>query len=266
MISREAKRRKNKSKNRKIVLALVFVVIIGVFNYFHINPFSRIAVAVSTPVWLSENTISQRITTFTELLKSKRTLLEENESLKQTIESEKHLVLSNKLLEEENQTLRHLLGRNDEEEVLLASVLSRPYATPYDTIVVDVGTEDGVHVGDSVLAYGDFAVGYVSKVFPNTAQITFYSSPGERTRVFIGEERIVGDAEGRGAGNFVAQLPRDAEITEGDIVVTAYGDPQVFATVEAISRNETDAFQLVRFVNPINIFSIGYVEIVLSET
>lgn len=265
MLSTESRRRARKTNQKRIALIGLFFVVVLTLNFFNINPFGRVTEAIARPIWGTQSFLQEEIVDFRNVLKSKKALVVENNSLRQEKEERRHIELQLALLEQENSELRHLLGRNDEVQKVLAKVLNRPLTSPYDTIIIDLGTSNGIHVGDQVIALGDFAIGEISRVSPNTAQVTLYSSPGERSNVFIGPERIAGVAEGRGAGNFRASLPRDAELAIGDSVVLEQNETQVFGVVEAISRDAADAFQLVLFKNPVNIFSIRYVEVIRSQ-
>lgn len=265
MTSREHNARARKRTTRNIFLAILAVLVIAVFNVWNVNPFRMPANALAGGALRLESGLASRVGLFAELLQSKRSLALENAALRQKNAEQSNLAAANKALEKENTDLKFLLGRTNSTNRILASVLSKPDVSPYDTLIIDVGTNDGVHVGDKVVADGDFVVGFVSNVYPSTAQVTFYSSPGQKTQVLIGDAGIGATAEGRGANNFAAQLPRDIKIAKGDIVTLASFNTQVFAVVKDITSNSTDAFQTILFNNPVNIFTLGWVEVVRSE-
>jgi cell shape-determining protein MreC len=263
-ILRAQHKRARRSAVQKTIFAVLFLGAVGLLNFFHVNPFGGIAQSVGSSVWQAKEVAQREMNDFYQLFKSKQQLVDEKHALKQQIIDDQHLSISNTALREENAELKQMLGRDIENRAILASVLSRPNTSPYDTLIIDIGAKDNVHVGDEVIALGDFIVGYVSKVFRDTSHVTFYSSPGVKTNVFIGENNIPATAEGRGANNFVVQVPRDAVVEEGDIVTLANFDTQIFAVVDTIIANSADAFKTILFSNPVNVFNTKWIQVIQS--
>ena len=88
-------------------------------------------------------------------------------------------------LESENEGLKNFLGANDGVNIKrpkgsLFSVAQRPPFSPFDTIVVNGGSDNGIQVDDLAFASADVLVGYVTAVFPRTSIVTLYSSSGQR--------------------------------------------------------------------------------------
>ncbi len=263
-ILRAQRKRARKSTLQKALFAILFLGIIGLFNVFQINPFSGVSHSVAAVIWQAKEGTQRELNDFYQLFRSKQSLVEENRRLEQRLVDQEYLWISERALRQENEELKGMLGRDIEESTILGSVLSRPDTSLYDTLIIDVGAEDNVHVGDQVVALGDFVIGFVSKVFRNTSQVTFYSSPGVKTNIFIGEENIPATAEGRGANNFVVQVPRDVEVEENDIVTLAHFDTQVFAVVDTVIGDSADAFKTLLFSNPVNVFNIKWVQVITS--
>ena len=264
MISREHNARTRRRTVRNIFFIVLGIGVIVLFDIWNVNPLRVPANLLAGSVLRFEKSIASRAELFADLLRSKRSLAEENAALRQKNAEQENLAVVNKALHKENLDLKSLLGRTESQNRILASVLSKPNTSPYDTLIIDVGTNNGVHVGDRVVALGDFIIGFVSNVYTTTAQVTFYSSPGQKTQVLIGDAGIGATAEGRGGNNFAAELPRDANVAKGDIVILASFDTQVFAVVESVLSNSTDAFETVLFKNPVNIFTIDWVQVIKS--
>lgn len=265
IISRQYKKRERQRTIQHLALAILFLVFVGFLNMTGRNPFTGALYFISVPVLKTEDSFLQTVGNFLGTLKSKRTLLAENRELKAQLQDTEGLSLVNKTLTEENKSLKHLLGREVEDNSILAAVVSRPGTSPYDTFIIDVGARDGIHVGDEVIAHGDFLVGFVSKVFTNSSQATLYSSPGEKTNIRIGQSGVEAVATGRGAGNFSAALPRDIEVHEGDTITLQSFDTQIFGEVGSVVRKETDAFQVILFSSPVNVFTVKYLQVVRSQ-
>src|SRR3989344_7842889 len=79
-------------------------------------------------------------------------------------------------LYQENLDLKARLGRPGTAPVrILGAVLLRPPATPYDTLVIDAGKEEGAVVGDYVSAGGSGLVGTISEVYAHAARVRLFS-------------------------------------------------------------------------------------------
>ena len=265
MISRQHKKHIRHKTIQQFVLAVLFLVFVGFLNMTNRNPLTGVTHFLAVPILKIEENVRGEIVGFFSILKSKKSLVEENNALKQNQNDIDAVRIVNDALEAENRELKHLLGRDVEDNVILASVVTRPNVSPYDTIIIDVGTSDGIHVGDEVMIFGDFLAGFVSKVFTNSSQVTMFSSPGVKTNIFIGESGISAVSIGRGAGNFYSELPRDLEIRKNDVITLSSLDTQVFGEVETIIRGDADAFQTILFKSPVNINSIKRVQVVRSN-
>jgi len=143
----------------------------------------------------------------------------------------------------------------------LATILSKPSVSFFDTLIVDVGEKNGVLAGDLVLAYGDIPIGRVSEVYRNTSKITLFSSSGEKTTGIIKGKDIYVEVIGRGGNNFEIILPSDLNIYEGIKILLPDIYPYVFAEVKSIITDPRDLYQKALLVSPINVQEIKFVEI-----
>jgi len=191
--------------------------------------------------------------------------------------------------------IKEILGRKGEKtNMILASFLSKPNQSLYDTFIIDVGAKDGILVGQRVFALGNVPIGRVVEVNPNTAKVILYSNPGEKTEVVISSKQILptsgsdgsttpsasntttseggpaspsqgGDAfmqvTGRGGGNFEMVLPRDFVLEKGAEAVLPGITPLVLGTVQTIISDPRDSFQKALLLSPVNIFEIKFVEV-----
>lgn len=256
------------SKTRRTKKLAVVVIILFAFltmQYFGVNPFSSLSQNIASPSWKLENKATSSIDGFFSLLNSKKSITEENNRLKDQLAEIEYVMISNRELKEENIDLKSILNRADDRNLTLASVLSKPNSSMYDTFIIDVGSNMSVGVGDSIIAHGDFIIGSVSKVYPNSSQVTLFSSPGEKLTVMIGEESIPAIAEGRGGGNFLIKLPRDIDVEKGDVITLPNINLQVFGVVEEIITSPESSFKIILFKNPVNIYTLKWVEIVLNK-
>jgi hypothetical protein len=142
---------------------------------------------------------------------------------------------------------------------VIASVLVRPPQTPFDALIVNVGSEEGVSVGDQVYAFTGFPIGTVIEVKEHRSTIMLLSAPGTKTEVLIGTSTQAVTAEGKGGGNFFLKLPKITEINVGDVVARTYLPPEVLSTIETVDSKEGEAYIYAYFKLPVSLNSLVYV-------
>ncbi|MBI4118459.1 MAG: rod shape-determining protein MreC [Parcubacteria group bacterium] len=252
-----------------LITVLVLVALVGAFASFSVlkDQFSRVAYAVAVPLWKGEGMFTAKAKSILSVVQSKQLLLKENARLEDEMRRLKAEMLSLFLLKKENDELRHYLGATKvDATAILAFVLVRPNRSPYDTLIVDRGGEDGLHVGDLVSAPGGVAIGTVTFVSGKTAKVTLFSSPGEKAVVEIGASALRVDAVGQGGGNFEAKLPRGIEVKKGDLVSLIEKRRIVLGIVESIKAEPADSFQILLFKLPVNIYELEWVEITKKQS
>ncbi|MFQ5661873.1 MAG: rod shape-determining protein MreC [Candidatus Paceibacteria bacterium] len=252
----------------KVFLGVLLVVLIlALVQIIFPNSLSGVSNFVAAPFWKSKNFTVSKVANSAELLRSKRSLIEENNNLKAEIELNNLKLLSLDLFKEENIRLKELFDRqiSSTDNSILGVVLVRPSASLYDTLVIDVGAESDVSEGDYVFVSGDIFIGRINEVYKNTSLVKLFSSPGEITQVRVGLDGVSASAEGVGGGNFIAELPRGIGIEEGDMVVMPNISTRVFAVVEEIDADPSDPFLTVLFKNPINLNDIKWVQVLTGD-
>ena len=250
---------------KKPLLGALFVSLIGATLLLTFSSSLRsVALSFFAPLWRAENVVVSSAGGLSDTLSSKDTLIAELHALRKSAVQSDMLVRRFRILEEENIELKRLLGRQFYESAVLASVLGRPAATPYDTLLIDVG-ENSVAVGDRVVVEGSIVLGTVSEVHKKTAQVVLFSAPGVETQVLVGPERIPVTARGQGGGSFIAEFPREAHIEEGYTIVLPGINPFLFATVASTEVSPSDAFVTVRFNNPVNFQALTWVQVITDS-
>ena len=69
--------------------------------------------------------------------------------------------------------------------MILSAILAKPNQSPYDTLLIDAGSGQGIKTGDTVFALGDVPIGRVDVVYDNSAKVVLFSNPGEKTEAVI---------------------------------------------------------------------------------
>ena len=249
-------------RNRRLTMlaggavALVFAVHVAFPNLY-----AGLLSPVTSTIWKSESTTLKGVSRLASLVRSKYSLVVENEGLRREIASRDASALLLDTVKKENGELKTLLGREHAGRDVLGLVLSRPPLTFYDTLIVDVGTSDGIAIGDKVYAQGEVLIGDVSEVFAKTARVSLFSTPGRALQVVMGSSTVQAQATGRGGGNFEARLPVDVKVAEGDVITFPHIRSHVFGVVEKIIVDSTDSLQTILFKAPVNMHEQRFVEV-----
>ncbi len=233
------------------------------FHFSYPTVLGDIASRVASPFWKAERLAEETLVHLSLFFTSKQTLVRDLESLDAELTQARSLLADRELLLEENRLLRGQFGSGEDKKSRpKGAVLAAPPRSPYDTAVIDIGSRDGIEVGDAALS-GSVVLGVVSKTFSRTSLVEFFSTAGKETPVLILHDgaAVQADARGEGGGAFRARLPREVPLRVGDVVVMPPWNVLKFATVSAIEGNAADSFQTVRFKNPIPIQSLRFLEI-----
>ena len=218
--------------------------------------------SVGRPIWESQIVSSGIIGDIRGFFSSKASLISENNSLKNQLNDLSAKVAVNDSLAAENESLKVLLGRTNKKNVLLSAVIERPSQSPYDTMVVDVGSSNGVTVGEKVFVDTSLPIGSVSEIYSDSSRVTLYSSSGQKVNVLLGSKNIKAEALGQGGGNFIIKIPRGVAVSEGDRIIAPSISVAVFGTVSHIDLAPNDSFQTIYFNSPVNLNELRFVYLV----
>ncbi|MBU6370490.1 MAG: rod shape-determining protein MreC [Patescibacteria group bacterium] len=219
--------------------------------------------AVSRPFWEGKNLVASWLSNLGAIARTKESLAAENASLAAELSAEKADAALVETLQNENAGLKAALGRKTAgKNGILAAVLAKPPFSPYDTLVIDAGTADGVAAGDQVVADGFVPIGFVSETFAHESKATLYSSSGVSTRVLVGSSSIETLATGMGGGALEIRLPSGSDVAVGDAVSAPSISTNIVGTVESVASKPSDSLETVLVSLPVNIANIRFVEIV----
>ena len=175
------------------------------------------------------------------------------------------LIAENGALRERVADLTALLGsRTETNSGIVGGVLARPPVSPYDVLVIDVGTGDGVKTGAQVFGNGGTPLGTVASVNNSSARVLLYSAPGRETAAWVGEKRIAGTLRGEGSGAFTMLIAREAGVVVGDLILVPGAGALPVGTVISVEDDPAAPRARVR-VRPVsNPFSVSWVTIAPS--
>lgn len=219
---------------------------------------------VATGVWgvgdATVNTWNSFVTNF----RDKERLISENEALAAELDRVQAQVLDRNLLAEKVTKLEESLGRVRSDNRVVAEVIVDHRQSPYDTLVVDAGENEGITVGDEVVYSGSGIIGEVIETTSGSSKIKLFSSPGSERAVLVGSHYIPANALGRGMGNFEAKVPEGSVVAVGDTVVSTKGN-LIFGVISLIEEKPAEPFKRIFFRLPFNTTEIRSVEIIIDK-
>jgi len=255
---------KNSRGSRFIYLAGFFVIFLAAFSFFAslFEVPKNAIINLSTPLWATRNSFGVFIEDSFKTISSKKRLIEENRKLRGDLALFSALYIEYDVLKNENEELRSLLGRREEkEDSVAASILIRPRKSPYDTLIIDVGKDNDISAGSIIVSSEKTLLGEISEVYERSSKVVLYSHPGVMTQVFIGEENIMGEAIGKGGGNYEVELPRDVPIEEGAYVRVPEKGGGILGIIEKVKSTPQDPSKKILFKAPVNIQEIQWVTV-----
>lgn len=181
------------------------------------------------------------------------------------------LAADREALRVENEELKRRLGRNVSETRILGAILQRPPASPYDTLVIDVGSQDGVVLGNYVSAGGSTRIGRVSQVYATASRVTLFSAPGEEHQALVlartPEDTVLPiNVGGQGGGTLFAEVPAGSDVVVGDTVAFPGIDSSFLANITYVDAQEGESFMLLYMKLPLNPLELRFVEVLTQQS
>ncbi len=160
-------------------------------------------------------------------------------------------------LQAENERLRLF----NEEEDILAGVIGRPTALPYDVLFIDKGTRDGIQVNAPVYAENDAAIGFIAAAYEENALVALLSTPGYVSTVYIYGPNIYTEAVGQGGGVTRIHVPQGVELAVGNPVVMPSLARGIYGSVSAVDSVPERPEQFGYMTSAIPLSSLRFVSV-----
>ncbi|KUH56940.1 rod shape-determining protein MreC [Megasphaera sp. DJF_B143] len=152
----------------------------------------------------------------------------------------------------ENKRYRELLdfkAAHRQFNVRAGSVISRDYGTWSNTIVIDIGSEDGIEENMAVVTPAG-VVGFISDVYPHSSRVQLLTDPRTSIGAIVQRPESRVSSVVRGNGNVPTEpqfvnIAKDADILEGDTLVTSgfgsiYPKGLYIGTIVSIHQDDND--------------------------
>ncbi len=189
----------------------------------------------------------------------------DNQRLRAELASTTALVADRNELYQQNLELKNRLNRNAEKTVILAGVLVRPPATPYDTLMIDAGIAEGVHQGDFVSAGGTTRIGTIGDIYTHTSRVILFSAPGQTYDVLLHlastTQVVPVTMQGQGSGSFMGQVPAGTQVRLGDSLIFPGVASALAGAVSHVHFDPKESFETIYARLPIDLLALQFVEI-----
>ncbi len=255
--------KKQIAKRRNIQKILIICGLFLLLSFIGVLTFwGRIFISLGRPIWQVENNLNNSIHNVSYLVRTKSSVFNENENLKKENIDLKLSMIDYQVLKKENEDIKALFGRiQPKDTFVLASILTKPNRSPYDTIIIDVGFLDGINEGSIVYANVDVPIGQISKVYNNTSLVMLYSNPGQITEAVLNGSNTSVELIGRGGGNFEMTVPIDLVFDNGEMVILPGINPKIIAIIDGVISIPNDPVKKIILHSPVNIQNLKWVQI-----
>lgn len=206
---------------------------------------------------------------------------EENQYLKQKIDQTYEMQVRIADLEVENHKMRQELDLSQtlgDYSIVNATVISRSPDQWMETLVINVGSNNGIQVNQAVMA-GNGLIGRVIEVNPTSSKVLLLTSEQSNegmvsARIQTANETsangIVSDYDPRTKQYIMTQVDPDAEIKPGDMVITSglggvIPSTLLIGEVASAQMDDYGLFQNVKVVPAGEMTDIRFVTVILRE-
>jgi cell shape-determining protein MreC len=230
------------SKATSIRKYLVWVVGAFVVLFGAKGMLGALSASFTMPIFSVHNYIQESSGTVPVFIRDRLSLLTQIRALEENVIMQKGMEATVAYLTSENTELRALQGASSSPRII-AGVIARPPYTPYDTIIIDQGSEDGIVLHAPVYQGGGNAIGYIREVFDKTALAVLFSSPGVESTVFVFGPNLFTTAYGEGGGIIRLSIPQGVWVEKGNVVILPSLDTGVIGSIQELVSNPTEPEQ-----------------------
>jgi rod shape-determining protein MreC len=250
---------KRKKIIRNIIGFGIFVILCSLGFLFYTG---KIFNNIGLPIWKTQKLVRDTASDLGYLVRTKSSVYKENENLIQENKTLINSMIDYQILKDENDQLKGLLGRTESKQsFILSNILTKPNRSLYDSIIIDVGINEGIQIGNKVYVDSKIPVGQISKVYNNTSLVSLYSNPDSVTEAVIDGSNATVSLVGRGGGNFEMTIPIDLSSEKGVLVTLPGVSSEVVAVIDGVVSSINEPVKKVILHSPVNIQNVKWVEV-----
>jgi len=264
----------------KIILIACFVVLIFGLAFIFPKPMRGFFTTTAVPVWKISSVIGNGFQNVVGFFAFKSSLVAQVTGLQNQIASLELKQVDYDAVLKENQDLKNEFGRPGadiagalspsgeagQQNSTLARILSKPPQSPYDTFVLDAGSENsnvgtGITVGDKVYISDTVLIGEISEVSAKSSIVNLFSKSGMTNTLTDERTGASYSVAGQGGANMSFQAPKDADILWGDVFNCPTLVTSVVGSVFYIDQSAQSSFKTIYLRVPGNVFQTKWVMI-----
>jgi len=196
---------------------------------------------------------------------------EENRQLRRQIDTLKVQLNKYREAAATNITLRGLLQLRETvaTPTVTAEIIGRDPSVLFKTLVINRGSKVGLCQGMPAVT-ADGVVGQIIDSTPNYAKVLLAIDPNSAINVVVQRSRVQGILKGDGNEYTLHYVLKNADIREGDIIVTAgmeglFPNGLMVGTVSKVVRGKRGRFQRIRVRPSVDFSHLETLLIILSE-
>ena len=243
----------------KIILVSTLFCLLFSLAYFFPTGIRGLFYTISRPFWLGETMVTDTAMKVKNFFVFKSVLISQNLSIQDELASLKLKEFDYDTIVKENHDLKNQLGRTVLLSRILSRIISSPPLSPYDTLVLDAGSNEGVTVGSKVYLSDNIIIGAISSVTSNNSVLKLFSTSGEKTTTVLERTGAFFELTGRGGANLELEAPKETDILWGDLFMYPNITPSIVASVYYIDTNSQSSFKKIYLRIPGNVFSAKWV-------
>jgi cell shape-determining protein MreC len=245
-------------------IAIVGLVLAIVYGTSFIPWFSGVSHALFNGSLRGKLTVEDNVEATRDILSlSRKNMAEYINEIENDMFSMRAKVLDYDRLVAENETLRETLRASSGTNNLVVTtrILKRPPTSLYDTLIIDAGIENGVAIGQKVVAFSTVYVGDVVQVFSDTAVVRLATTQDVVRDVRAVRNGVVLEARGHNGAHVVIEMPRDIDVVEGDQLKDVITN-KLSLVVYKITFDDREPFKTVYARSPINMRYLDWVQVI----
>jgi cell shape-determining protein MreC len=239
----------SRSNTKRNIFVVILIALVGV-GLWYIISWTKKFQGTNPPLYSDTTAL---------VFDSKQFLIKKIIALQSTLDAQNASLSTISTLEAENIALKAEFNREGSIKGTLARVIVPPNRSLYDTIVLDVGEDEDIEVGQSVYAFGSIALGTISEVSKNSSTVLLFSASGRETTGTTAGSDLAVTLIGRGAGEYEIRMPRDITFEQGGVISSQSLDIHPLATIQKIIVDPRDPFQRLLAKAPVNLQTMKWV-------
>lgn len=253
-------KQKYEPKTRIFAVVSLFIVL-NLFGWLFPNFTRNTAFLVAKPLWSASVFVLKPFESIKDYFIFKSSLIKANQNLEEELRTLRLNDIDRESLSKENEELKRQLGRNVVSNRVISRVLSKPPRSPYDTLIIDVGTLHNISIGSKVYSGENIIIGKITEVTNSTSVVELFTKGDLKQESILLRTGSSFTLVGRGGANFGLEVPKDTDIQWGDVFVYPGFSSYILGTVYYIDISSQGSFKTVYLRIPGNIFSTQWVSV-----